>query len=65
MRTTITVDDELMEKAALYTGIKERSALVREALQQLVSREAGRRLAAMGGTEPEFMAPPRQRFPAE
>lgn len=65
MRTTITVDDELMEKAALYTGIKERSALVREALQQLVSREAGRRLAAMGGTEPEFVAPPRRRFPAE
>lgn len=65
MRTTITVDDELMEKAALYTGIKERSALVREALQQLVSREAGRRLAAMGGSEPEFMAPPRRRFPAE
>lgn len=65
MRTTITVDDELMEKATLYTGIKERSALVREALQQLVSREAGRRLAAMGGTEPEFVAPPRRRFPAE
>lgn len=65
MRTTITVDDELMEKAALYTGIKERSALVREALQQLVAREAGRRLAAMGGTEPEFVAPLRRRFPAE
>jgi Arc/MetJ family transcription regulator len=65
MRTTITVDDELMEKAALYTGIKERSALVREALQQLVSREAGRRLAAMGGTEPDFVAPPRRRFASE
>ena len=65
MRTTITIDDELMEKAAKYTGIKERSALISEALRQLVVREAGRRLAAIGGTEPDFVAPPRRRFPAE
>ncbi len=65
MRTTITIDDELMEKAAKYTGIKERSALISEALRQLVVREAGRRLAALGGTEPDFGAPPRRRFPAE
>ena len=65
MRTTITIDDELMEKAERYTGITERSALIREALRQLVVREAGRRLAALGGTEPDFVAPPRRRFPAE
>ncbi len=65
MRTTITIDDDLMEKAAKYTGIKERSALISEALRQLVVREAGRRLAALGGTEPDFVAPPRRRFPAE
>ena len=65
MRTTITIDDELVEKAQNYTGIQEKSALIREALRQLVVREAGRRLAAMGGTEPEFVAPPRRRFPEE
>ena len=65
MRTTITIDDELVEKAQNYTGIQEKSALIREALRQLVAREAGRRLAAMGGTEPEFAAPPRRRFPEE
>lgn len=65
MRTTITIDDELIEKAQKYTGIAERSALVREALRQLVVREAGKRLAALGGTEPDFVAPPRRRFSAE
>jgi Arc/MetJ family transcription regulator len=65
MRTTITLDDELVEKAQKYSGIQEKSALIREALRQLIVREAGRRLAAMGGTEPDFIAPPRRRFPEE
>jgi Arc/MetJ family transcription regulator len=65
MRTAITLDDELLEKAQRYTGIKEKSAMVNEALKLLVAREAGRRLAALGGTEPDFVAPPRRRFPAE
>ena len=65
MRTTVTIDDKLLKDAEEYTGIKERSALIREALRQLVAREAGRRLAALGGTEPDFVAPPRRRFPPE
>jgi Arc/MetJ family transcription regulator len=65
MRTTVTIDDELLAKAQRYTGIKEKSALLDEALRFLVAREAGRRLAAMGGTEPDFVAPPHRRFPAE
>ncbi|MFY7852498.1 MAG: type II toxin-antitoxin system VapB family antitoxin, partial [Brevundimonas sp.] len=65
LRTTVTIDDELLEKAHKYTGIKERSALLNEALSFLIAREAGRRLAALGGTEPDFVAPPRRRFPAE
>ena len=65
MRTTVTIDDELLTKAHKYTGIKEKSALLNEALRLLVAREAGRRLAAMGGTEPDFVAPPRRRFPSE
>jgi Arc/MetJ family transcription regulator len=65
MRTTVTIDDELLERAQEYTGIKEKSALLHEALKFLVAREAGRRLAAMGGTEPDFVAPPRRRFPSK
>ncbi len=64
MRTTVTIDDDLFEQARAYTGIKEKSTLIDEALKFLVAREAGRRLAAMGGTEPDFVAPPRRRFPA-
>jgi Arc/MetJ family transcription regulator len=65
MRTTVTIDDELLEKARDYSGIKESSALIREALRQLVQREAARRLIALGGTEPDIVAPPRRRFPPE
>ena len=65
MRTTVTLDDDLVSDAKELTGITETSRLMREALKVLVSREAGRRLAAMGGTEPDFLAPPRRRFPPE
>ena len=63
MRTTVTLDDELMAKAADYTGITERSALLREALQALVSREAARRIIALGGSDPTARAAPRRRPP--
>ena len=63
MRTTITLDDELFEKASHYTGITERSALVREAFQALVAREAARRLIALGGSQPDFKLAPRRRPP--
>jgi len=62
MRTTLVLDDELLAKAQKYTGIEEKSALVRLALKQLVEREAARRLAALGGTEPDLVAPPRRRM---
>lgn len=61
MRTTITLDDELLAEARRLTGIRETSALVREALRRLVEREAARRLAALGGTYPDLTAPPRRR----
>jgi len=63
MRTTISLDDELLTAAREYTGIKEKSALVRLALQALVQREAARRLAAMGGTQPQLKDVPRRRPP--
>lgn len=62
MRTTVALDDELVAKAQEYTGITEKSALIREALQALVTREASRRLARLGGTQPGFVAAPRRRF---
>jgi Arc/MetJ family transcription regulator len=62
MRTTLALDDELVAQAQAYTGIKEKSALVREALKTLIRREAALRLARLGGTEPDLAAPPRRRF---
>lgn len=62
MRTTVTIDDELLDRAREYTGIGEVSALVREALRSLIAREAGRRLAALGGSQPDFEVPPRRRY---
>jgi Arc/MetJ family transcription regulator len=61
VRTTITIDDELLQDAKEYSGIGETSELVRKALRDLVAREAGRRLAALGGTMPGFQAAPRRR----
>lgn len=54
MRTTITIDNELFEKASKLTGIKEKSKLIREAMAALVSRESGIRLAKLGGTYPNL-----------
>lgn len=61
MRTTITLDDELIAKAQAYTGLEEKSALVREALKALVQREAARRLANLGGSQPGIEGVPRRR----
>ena len=61
MRTTVTLDDELVEKAQAYTGITERSALLREALTALIHREAARRAIKLGGSDPNAVAAPRRR----
>jgi Arc/MetJ family transcription regulator len=61
MRTTVTLDDELVKKAQGYTGIEEKSLLMNAALRALVEREASRRAAALGGTMPVFNAAPRTR----
>ncbi|HEY6845986.1 MAG TPA: type II toxin-antitoxin system VapB family antitoxin [Terracidiphilus sp.] len=61
MRTTIALDDELVRQAEHYTGIKEKAALVREALTRLVRNEAARRLAALGSSDPTAEAAPRRR----
>jgi len=61
MRTTIALDDELMEEAREYTGLTEKSAIVREGLIALIQREAARRLALLGGTQPNLKPIPRRR----
>jgi len=60
MRTTLNLDDSLLEKAGGLTGVKEKSVLVREGLKALIERESARRLARLGGTEPELDAVPRR-----
>jgi Arc/MetJ family transcription regulator len=54
MRTTIALDDDLVAQAQEFTGITEKTALVREALKTLIHFEASRRLAAFGGSEPDL-----------
>ncbi|AOR72293.1 antitoxin [Burkholderia stabilis] len=60
MRTTLSLDDALLAKAQQLTGVTEKSALVREALRALIARESARRLARLGGTEPDLESIPRR-----
>ena len=61
MRTTLVLDDDLLAEAQRLTGTKEKTLLVREGLTALIERESARRLARLGGTEPELTAIPRRR----
>lgn len=61
MRTTLNIDDGLVERASRLTGIKEKTALVRLGLEALVARESARRLARMGGTRKRLEEIPRRR----
>ena len=61
MRTTVNIDDDLLEDARWLTGIEGKSALVREGLRALVERESARRLAKLGGTQPQLKPVPRRR----
>lgn len=61
MRTTVALDDELLDEAQRLTGTTEKSALLRQALRALIERESARRLALLGGSEPRANAAPRRR----
>lgn len=61
MRTTVTVDDDLVARAAELTGRDEKSALIRLGLEALIERESARRLALLGGSDPDAAAAPRRR----
>lgn len=60
MRTTVSVDDDLFERAADLVGTTERAAVFRLGLEALIQRESARRLALLGGSAPEVAAPPRR-----
>jgi Arc/MetJ family transcription regulator len=61
MRTTLAIDDNLIRIAREFTGVEEKTALIREALKALIERESSRRLASLGGTMPGLKNIPRRR----
>jgi Arc/MetJ family transcription regulator len=61
MRTTLNLDDELLRSAREYSGIQEKTALIHEALRELIARGAARRLIALGGTMSKAKAGRRRR----
>ena len=61
MRTTLNIDDGILENASNLTGIKEKTALVRLGLEALIARESSKRLAKLGGTEKQLKTIPRRR----
>jgi len=61
MRTTINLDEKLIEEARKMTGVQERTALIHEGLRALITRESARRLARLGGSEPQLRPIPRRR----
>ena len=60
MRTTLNIDDQLLDEAQRITGMTEKTALVREGLRALIERESARRLARLGGSEPQLEPVPRR-----
>jgi Arc/MetJ family transcription regulator len=64
MRTTLVLDDDLVARAQDFTGVKEKTLLVREALKALIERESARRLARLGCSEPGLKVTPRRRSKA-
>jgi Arc/MetJ family transcription regulator len=60
MRTTLNIDDQLLDEAQRITGMTEKAALVREGLRALIERESARRLARLGGSESQLESVPRR-----
>ncbi len=62
MRTTLNLNDELLAEALRLTGLEEKTAVIHEGLRALIAREKARRLARLGGSEPQLTAVPRRRI---
>ena len=65
MRTTLNIDDELFQQARDLSGLREKTALIREGLKALIERESAKRLAKLGGSEPQLESIPRRRSESE
>jgi Arc/MetJ family transcription regulator len=61
MRTTVNLDTDLLAEASRLTGVTERTALLHAGLQALIERESARRLARLGGSQPDLEPVPRRR----
>jgi Arc/MetJ family transcription regulator len=61
MRTTLNIEDNLIERATKITGIKEKTTLVKLGLEALIARESARRLAKLGGTQKQLQEVPRRK----
>ncbi len=61
MRTTLIIDDKLLERAREITGIREKTGLVRAGIEALIANAARKRLARLGGAQPQFADIPRRR----
>lgn len=65
MRTTVTIDDALYDKALeMADPAMEKPDLFREAMKTFVRVQAAKRLAALGGTTPKMPAIPRRQVDA-
>ena len=62
MRTTLNIEDELLNKATKLTGVSEKTSLIRLGLEALIARESGKRLAKLGGSEKKLKRVPRRRI---
>ena len=51
MRTTLNINDDILQEASRLTGIKEKTALIMLGLRSLIAKEAAKRLARLGGSE--------------
>ncbi len=65
MKTTLNIDDDLLEEARRLTGVQQKTALVREGLEALIARESAWRLQELGGTEKQLREVPRRRLPGK
>ncbi|MBN2424984.1 MAG: type II toxin-antitoxin system VapB family antitoxin [Calditrichaceae bacterium] len=65
MRTTLNIDDQILEKASKLTGITEKTALVKLGLESLISKESAKRLALLGGSEKDLKQIPRRKSLAQ
>ena len=61
MRTTLNIQESLIDKASKLTGIKEKTTLVKLGLEALIARESSKRLAKLGGTQKNLKIIPRRR----